>query len=463
MADFFNWLAVEWQLWVIPTAVFVFCLIGLLWLRRIIALRIEKWINNRNLPAEATIIKGLRWPTIIWCVIISIILAVAVSSATVIPPDWKSPIEKGLWTLFSFSIILALINLVRKAIVHYGPRMQMSRRGMVTARNISIIALLVIGVLITLEIWGAPVGTFILLIVIVLIAVALLLRDIAPNLSAGFHLNSAREMKEGDYIKLGTGEKGRVTKTGPLHVHLQTSNGSNLLIPNRKILQTTIVNYGRQIKKAREPFLFRSHLLLPELTGLKARNIGELVEILKIAPDAVIYYHTHHFLEQHFYLAPEPVNDFSIWVNDSLGDESLGERLGSVDTMAYSSIEAIRERLVGIIEEYLTRNNITRQVYAGDEFHFMKSVSAVFPTKYIAHDLSEFVEALAQVSLGSLYFHMFEARLWLGRRQNDFSTWLVNNMDEPELAADIARIDPYTYTLEGLRLTLVHTVEKHLK
>ena len=60
---------------------------------------------------------------------------------------------------------------------------------------------------------------------------------------------------------------------------------------------------------------------------------------MKKAPDAVIYYHTHHFLEEHHYLTPEPSNDFAVWVSDALGDEVLGERLASVDTFEFPSLE----------------------------------------------------------------------------------------------------------------------------
>ncbi|GAI49232.1 unnamed protein product, partial [marine sediment metagenome] len=55
---------------------------------------------------------------------------------------------------------------------------------------------------------------------------------------------------------------------------------------------------GHPLKKATQPFRFYSRLHLKELTGLKASNLTELLDILKKVPGAVIYYHTHHFLEQ---------------------------------------------------------------------------------------------------------------------------------------------------------------------
>jgi hypothetical protein len=93
----------------------------------------------------------------------------------------------------------------------------------------------------------------------------------------------------------------------------------------------------------------------------------------------------------------------------------------------------------------------------------VKSVSVILPTPYVAHDLREFVEVLRKLSLGSLYFHIFESRLRLSRGLNDFSAWLEDSLDERELAQEIARLDPYNYTLEGLRSSLIQLIEKRIK
>jgi hypothetical protein len=73
------------------------------------------------------------------------------------------------------------------------------------------------------------------------------------------------------------------------------------------------------------------------------------------------------------------------------------------------------------------------------------------------------VEALRKLSLDSLYFHIFESRLRLRKPTNDFSVWLENSMGEPELAQEIARFDPYSYTLEGTRSLLMQLIEKRIK
>ena len=78
------------------------------------------------------------------------------------------------------------------------------------------------------------------------------------------------------------------------------------------------------LNKAKEPFKFYTQVSIPELTGLKASNLQDLLDLIKTVPGSVIYYHTHRFLQQHQYLSPEPPNDFAYWITGILGEEELG-------------------------------------------------------------------------------------------------------------------------------------------
>jgi len=454
ISNIWNWLVTNW----LPVTFFILSLIALLWLRSVAFKWLSSWIKRISV-ADVSIIRALRWPSAIWCLIISTELSVVVST---ISAAWKSPLHKSLWTLLLISLTIALLNVSREFIVRYSNQWQVSERIINVSKNIIRIIILTVMILIALGIWGVPTSPIILILAVVVIIAALAFRDIVPNIYASLHINSTHEIKIGDYIKLETGEEGYITEIGWRHTSVKNPNGSIAIIPNRRLLQITIVNYGRQLKKAKEPFCFSSRLHLTELTGLKAGSLRELTTILKDAPDPVIYYHTHHFLEQHFYLTPEPANDFAVWVSETMGDEALAERLASINTVAFTSLKALRDKLVSIMEEYLVRTNDDREVVEGREFRFMKSVSVIFPTALVAYNLREFVEALKKVSLGSLYFHMFESKLRLGRGQNDFSTWIEKSMDEKELALGIASIDPYTYTMEGLRSTLIKMIEQHI-
>jgi hypothetical protein len=199
-----------------------------------------------------------------------------------------------------------------------------------------------------------------------------------------------------------------------------------------------------------------------ELTGLFAHNLRELVAHLKTVPGSVIYYHTHHYLKQHQALSPEPPNDFAYWTTNVLGVVDLGERLASIDTISFTSIRALREKFISIIEFYMQKTRQTRRAPEGQEFCFMKSRSFIVPTPYEVWDLKEFAQAVSRISVFSLYHHMFEARLRLERGANDFSNWLEKELEEASLAHAISRLDPYTQTLENLRSQILKLTEMSL-
>lgn len=207
-------------------------------------------------------------------------------------------------------------------------------------------------------------------------------------------------------------------------------------------------------------FRFYSKLDLTTIIGQKAKNARQLLEQLRTVPDASIYFHTHRFLQQHHYLTPQPPNDFAHWVINSLNDDVLGELLSSIDVVQYGDIPAIREELLRVIEQHIQSNGNKLECPAGEEFYFLGCQTFIFPTAYTATSLKEFLAVLEHVSVNSLYHHMFDAKLRLGRGENDFSAWF-RGLNKPELADEVKRFDPYAYTLEGLRKRIAVLVRRH--
>ena len=449
-----------WTDIIIPLAVFFATLISLFWLRKLAYDYLSRLARKTKTQWDDIVIQATRGPASLWCLLLSAVLALAVAN---ISHTWQDRSEKGLWTVLALSLSLALYNAANGAIQVYEQKFKMPRGAAKAIRTAIIIIILPTLILGLLEIWGAPTSYLLVLIIVGVLAAALALRDSIPSLFAGLQLGATGHIKVGDYIKLETGEEGYVIEIGWRSTHLEGLDDSTILVPNSRLVQSTVINYGRPIKKAKEPFRFHTRLHLKELTGIKARNLTELLVGLENAPDSMIYYHTHHFLEEHNYLTPEPANDFALWVGDALGDEVLGETLASIDTFEFPTLGALRERLVSIIREHMATKPDLHDIAEGREFHFMKSVGVILETPYVAHDLREFVEALRKLSLGCLYFHIFESRLRLGRGLNDFSIWLEDSLGETELAEQIAHLDPYTYTMEGLKSSLIQLIEKRIK
>jgi hypothetical protein len=209
-------------------------------------------------------------------------------------------------------------------------------------------------------------------------------------------------------------------------------------------------------------FHFKTKLDQTLLLGKRARDAAELLEGVRNSPDSSIYYHTHHFLQQHHYLSPEPPNDYAYWATEVLNDTSLGEQLWSVDIIQYAGIQDLRSAFIEILERRLTDGQKPREAPPGGEFHFMASRTFVLSTRHVAHTLDEFRTILAEISVNAIYYHMFDARLRLHNDTNDFSRWF-DALGKPELANQVARLDPYSYTLEGLRKRILVLTERYAK
>ena len=453
-------LAANWSNVVISAAVFIVSIIALFWLRKIALDRLERWSKKVNWAIGNTLIPTLRGPASLACLILSIYLAIEVS---MISGDWKARAGNILWSLFTIALMLTLLNVTVKMLAFYGIKLKIPARMIRITSNVTRSVILIVTILVVMDIWGIPTSPIILLIAVAVVIAIVAFRDSLPDLFAGFQIAAIQEIKTGDYIKLEGGEEGYVNEISWNKTTLESPDGSTVLVPNHLIVHRKVINYGRPLKKARTPFNFNSRAHMVELTGLKAHSLTELKDILKDAPDPVIYYHTHHYLEEHQYLVPELTNDFAAWVKTSLGNEVLGERLAVISSIEFTNLANFRDKAVNIIETYIAQHKYPWEAPPGREFYFLKSVDVILPTLFVAHDLRAFVEDLRKITVSSLYFHFVESRLRFKGNLNDFANWLADQMDEKELSQEIAKIDPYTYTLEGLRSTLIRTIEKHIK
>lgn len=208
------------------------------------------------------------------------------------------------------------------------------------------------------------------------------------------------------------------------------------------------------------PFYFTTKHDQTLLLGRRARNASELAEGISDVPAMSVYYHTHRYLEQHHYLSPEPPNDFAYWITNVLNDDLLGEQLSSIDVIQCQTIEEIRERLLTLLDHYLSEAKHLVESVQGEEFHFMSCRTFTLPTPFSASSLAEFCDVLGKVSVSSLYYHMFDARLRPELGRNDFTIWFRDN-GYAELSEAVHRLDPYTFTLEGLRNAIIKLVRKY--
>jgi len=188
----------------------------------------------------------------------------------------------------------------------------------------------------------------------------------------------------------------------------------------------------------------------------------ELLEAIRTCPESSIFQHTFQTLAEHHFISGGFSNDFSHWAFASCNEVELAERLAAIDVREFTSIAALRERLIHIIETYLQKNPRAATRAAMEPFYLMASDLVVIPTPYLARNLEEFAEGLRKVSIHAIYYHFIDARLRLKLNTNDFSVWLEKELDLSQAAEKVNRIDIYTSTLEGVRRGILKVVEAEM-
>jgi Family of unknown function (DUF5752) len=202
---------------------------------------------------------------------------------------------------------------------------------------------------------------------------------------------------------------------------------------------------------AKNSFIFYTSSLLIEITGKKAHHLKEFIRIIKNIEESSIFFHVHNAYREYSFAPGQYSNDFARWVAEDLEEKTLAERLSSISVRDFTDLDAIRNKIIEIIEDHLNNAVEIRKASPGREFYFLTSTALVMPTPYEVRSLDEFASALKKVGMRSLYFHFFDARLRLGHKTNDFSNWIRNSLNNAAVADKVDALDPYFMTMDQLR------------
>ncbi len=216
------------------------------------------------------------------------------------------------------------------------------------------------------------------------------------------------------------------------------------------------------MRKPDKPFYFNTSEHLLRIGRQKASTLSELWQALQTCPDDSIFQHTFRTLQEHHFIRQGFSNDFAHWCLSACNEPVLAEQLASVDVREFTTIDGLRRRMVGIVDDFLQQHPRSGANAGHEPFYFCAADIVVLPTAYAPDSLPGFVDGLRQVSVHSIHHHFIEARLRLHLMSNDFSQWLEEEVGLAQAADAIERIDIYTNTLEGVRQQIASIVEHAL-
>lgn len=208
-------------------------------------------------------------------------------------------------------------------------------------------------------------------------------------------------------------------------------------------------------------FQFSSSASLEKLTGRRAENLKELLEIIKSCPSSSIFYHTFSAFRKMREVQAPYTNDFAVWIVRHLREEALAEKMMAIDLADYDTIEDLRACLVEIIEGYRNENGDVFQKKADEPFYLYDVVRFVYLTDKYAYDLASFRQLLNTISVDSLFYHFIESRLQTKLHTDDFSRWIEESLQNKNLAQKVRNIDINIYTLEELQARILEVIDEY--
>ncbi len=211
-----------------------------------------------------------------------------------------------------------------------------------------------------------------------------------------------------------------------------------------------------------QDFVIKDCALVPLATGVRAQSLPALREGLLAVPADSVYHHFWGGLLRARFDDPEFSNEFAVWVRHALHDLPLAERLAVIDPAEFADAEALRQEVLEVVEQRLDEIEAPAWAARDRQFHFLRGQLVVFDTARRIHDPRELVELLPQLSPGSVFYHLIDARRREPQGQDDFRAWLAALEDGHEgLIARLAQIDPYFVSLPELRAQYAAVIDSH--
>lgn len=235
-----SWLLINWSSLVFPLLVFLATLLLGLWVRTVIH-KIIRQKGQKSTWTQKIVIETLWHSFILWFLFLGIYLAIQIS---ILPATIKRFVGEGIASIFVFSLMWAAISLGGRLIRFYLGKVETMQAVTSLTLNLVRSAILIVGILTILDIWGAPTQPVLLLLVTIILIGWLILRNTIDNLLAALDIIYGEHIKLGQLIKLESGELGHVTHISWTKTMIKTTDGNLVIIPNDKLMSNIIVNYG---------------------------------------------------------------------------------------------------------------------------------------------------------------------------------------------------------------------------
>ena len=207
---------------------------------------IRRYIDHHLAVEESTwkciLIRSMHGVPIFFSFIIGLYWAI---DAVEISPTLTKLLSYLLFTSNVFSITRVLARTVDGVVTMYFERSGKNLPKTTLLNSILIGVIYAMGLLVILQYYGISIAPILTAAGVGGMAVALALQETLANIFSGLHLILSKQLRIGDYIRLGSGEEGRVTDiTWRFTTIIPLGASNTIVIPNKTIAGANITNFS---------------------------------------------------------------------------------------------------------------------------------------------------------------------------------------------------------------------------
>lgn len=148
---------------------------------------------------------------------------------------------KIILVLLLLLVTVLMMRLASGFVTHYAKKAVLPSPSIFT--NLAKVTAFSIGVLIILQSLGISITPLLTALGVGGLAVALALQDTLSNIFSGLQIIATRQIRQGDYIRLGGGEEGYVTDITWRNTLIRALANNLVLVPNSKLAGAIVTNY----------------------------------------------------------------------------------------------------------------------------------------------------------------------------------------------------------------------------
>ena len=230
------------ELLIVPVGIVVAALTAGIIADRLIRRYIDRHLAVEESTWKYVLIRSMHGVPIFFSFIIGLYWAI---DAVEISPTLTKLLSYLLFTSNVFSITRVIARTVDGVVTMYFERSDRNLPKTTLLNSILIGVIYAMGLLVILQYYGISIAPILTAAGVGGMAVALALQETLANIFAGLHLILSKQLRIGDYIRLSTGEEGRVTDiTWRFTTIIPLGASNTIVIPNKTIAGANITNFS---------------------------------------------------------------------------------------------------------------------------------------------------------------------------------------------------------------------------